>query len=29
MNHRPCPAGKAFGVVGPNGRFRACLHAFA
>lgn len=26
-NHRPCPAGKAFGVVGPNGRFRACLHA--
>lgn len=25
--HKPCPAGKAFGVVGPNGRFRNCLHA--
>ena len=23
----PCPAGKAFGVVGPNGRYRTCLHA--
>jgi len=25
-NHTPCPAGRDFGVVGPNGRFRACLH---
>ncbi|MGN0844355.1 MAG: radical SAM protein [Kiritimatiellia bacterium] len=25
-NHKPCPAGRAFGVVGPNGKFRACLH---
>ena len=22
----PCPAGKDFGVVGPNGQFRTCLH---
>lgn len=22
----PCPAGKSFGVVGPNGRYRTCLH---
>lgn len=25
-NHKPCPAGRDFGVVGPNGTFRACLH---
>ena len=24
--HKPCPAGRDFGVVGPNGKFRACLH---
>lgn len=24
-----CPAGKTFGVVGPNGAYRICLHAFA
>ncbi len=23
---KPCPAGKSFGVVGPNGRYRTCLH---
>lgn len=22
----PCPAGKTFGVIGPSGRFRRCLH---
>lgn len=22
----PCPAGRTFGVVGPDGRFRKCLH---
>ena len=22
----PCSAGKAFGVIGPNGKFRRCLH---
>ena len=26
-NHKPCPAGRDFGVVGPAGHFRACLHA--
>jgi len=25
-NHSPCPAGRAFGVIGPNGTFRDCLH---
>lgn len=25
-NHQPCPAGRAFGVIGPNGTFRDCLH---
>ena len=25
-NHKPCPAGRDFGVVGPAGHFRACLH---
>ena len=25
-NRKPCPAGKAFGVVGPNGLYRTCLH---
>ena len=25
-NHTPCPAGRDFGVIGPNGTFRACLH---
>jgi len=24
--HPPCPAGKSFGVVGPNGRYRTCMH---
>ena len=24
---RPCPAGRAFGVVGPNGVYRTCLHS--
>jgi len=27
--HVPCSAGRDFGVVGPNGRFRACLHTVA
>ncbi len=26
-NHKPCPAGRDFGVIGPTGHFRACLHA--
>ena len=26
-HHKPCPAGRDFGVVGPNGKFRACLHS--
>ena len=26
-NHASCPAGKSFGVVGPNGVFRTCLHS--
>ena len=25
-NHKPCPAGRDFGVVGPTGHFRSCLH---
>ncbi len=25
----PCPAGKTFGVIGPNGKFRRCLHTVA
>ena len=25
-HHKPCPAGRDFGVVGPTGKFRACLH---
>ena len=25
-SRKPCPAGKAFGVVGPNGLYRTCLH---
>ncbi len=25
-NRKPCPAGKSFGVVGPNGLYRTCLH---
>ncbi|MBP5285041.1 MAG: radical SAM protein [Kiritimatiellae bacterium] len=24
---KPCQAGKAFGTVGPDGRYRTCLHA--
>ena len=24
--HSECPAGKDFGVIGPNGKFRKCLH---
>ena len=26
-SHTPCPAGRDFGVIGPTGQFRACLHA--
>ena len=26
-NHAPCPAGRSFGVVGPNGVYRTCLHS--
>jgi MoaA/NifB/PqqE/SkfB family radical SAM enzyme len=26
-NRKPCPAGKSFGVVGPNGLYRTCLHS--
>lgn len=26
-SHKPCPAGKAFGTIGPDGRYRPCLHA--
>jgi len=26
-NRKPCPAGKTFGVIGPNGLYRTCLHA--
>ena len=25
-NRKPCPAGKSFGVIGPNGLYRTCLH---
>ena len=25
-SHTPCPAGRDFGVIGPAGQFRACLH---
>ena len=25
-NHGPCPAGESFGVIGPSGLFRKCLH---
>jgi len=25
-NHAPCPAGRDFGVIGPAGHFRPCLH---
>ena len=25
-DREPCPAGKSFGVIGPNGRYRTCLH---
>ena len=25
-NHAPCPAGRTFGVIGPSGEFRPCLH---
>ena len=25
-DRKPCPAGKDFGVIGPNGHFRTCLH---
>lgn len=27
--HTPCPAGRDFGVIGPAGRFRECLHSLA
>ena len=26
-DRKPCPAGKAFGVIGPNGTYRTCLHS--
>lgn len=26
-NSKPCPAGKSFGVIGPNGIYRKCLHS--
>ncbi len=26
-SHKPCPAGKSFGVIGPNGLYRTCLHS--
>ena len=26
-NDRPCEAGKAFGVIGPDGKYRKCIHA--
>ena len=28
-SHTPCPAGRDFGVIGPTGQFRACLHWFS
>ena len=27
-NRKPCPAGKSFGVIGPNGLYRTCLHSW-
>ena len=26
-DRKPCPAGKSFGVIGPNGLYRTCLHS--
>ena len=26
-SRKPCPAGKTFGVIGPNGHYRTCLHS--
>ena len=26
-SHAPCPAGRAFGVIGPTGQYRTCLHS--
>ncbi len=26
-DRKPCPAGKDFGVIGPNGLYRTCLHS--
>ena len=26
-DRKPCPAGKSFGVLGPNGLYRTCLHS--
>ena len=26
MKRTPCPAGRSFGVIGPNGLYRTCLH---
>ena len=26
-DRKPCPAGKSFGVIGPNGIYRTCLHS--
>ncbi len=26
LNNPPCPAGRGFGVIGPSGYFRSCLH---
>ncbi len=26
LNRPPCPAGRDFGVIGPSGYFRSCLH---
>ena len=26
-DRKPCPAGKTFGVIGPNGLYRTCLHS--
>ena len=26
-DRKPCPAGKDFGVIGPNGLYRICLHS--
>jgi len=27
QDRTPCPAGKSFGVIGPNGLYRTCLHS--